>query len=113
MKHEIFLHNNQTYSISIGGNKCENTALITESLTNDVWFHIAGLPSCHVVMKNTEKLGNIPRQVIKRCAYLCKINTNSAKSMSKCDVVYTTVSNVQTTSIAGTVITQNTKTISV
>jgi len=110
MKREIFLHNNQAYSISIGGNKCENTALITESLSNDVWFHIAGLPSCHVVMKNTEKLGNIPRQVF---AYLCKINTNSAKSMSKCDVVYTTVANVQTTAIAGAVITQNTKTISV
>ena len=58
MKHEIFLHNNQIYSISIGGNKCENTALIDNSSTNDVWFHIAGLPSCHVVMK---------------------INTNSAK----------------------------------
>ena len=113
MKHEIFLYNNQTYSISIGGNKCENTALIVDSSSNDVWFHIAGIPSCHVVMKNKEKLGNIPRQVIKRCAYLCKINTNTAKSMPKCDVVYTMVANVQTTTIAGAVITQNTKTVSV
>jgi predicted ribosome quality control (RQC) complex YloA/Tae2 family protein len=113
MKHEIFLHNNQTYSIFIGGNKCENTALIADSSSNDVWFHIAGLPSCHVIMKNMGKLGDIPRQVIKRCAYLCKINTNIAKSMPKCNVIYTTVANVQTTAIAGTVITQNTKTISV
>jgi predicted ribosome quality control (RQC) complex YloA/Tae2 family protein len=113
MKYETFIYDNQTYSITIGGNKRENTALILDSSSDDVWFHISGLPSCHVVMKNTEKLGDIPRQVIKRCAYICKINTNSAKSIPKCDVIYTTVSNIQTTNIPGSVITQNTKMVSV
>jgi predicted ribosome quality control (RQC) complex YloA/Tae2 family protein len=106
MKHEIFIHKNQTYSISIGGNKYENADLIAASSSDDVWFHLAGLPSCHVVVKTA---GQLPRQVIKRCAYLCKINTNSAKSMSKCEVVYTTIANVTTTDIPGAVITHNTK----
>jgi len=108
MKHEIFIHKNETYSISIGGNKCENSDLITASSSDDVWFHLAGLPSCHVVVKTT---GRLPHQVIKRCAYLCKINTNSAKSIPKCEVVYTSIANVTTTDIPGAVITQNTKSV--
>ena len=111
MKQEIFIYDNQSYSIFVGGNKHENTKLIEDSSSNDVWFHISGLPSCHVIMRNTGKLGDIPRQVIKRCAYICKTNTNSAKSMPKCEVIYTTVSNIQTTNIPGAVITQNTKSI--
>ncbi len=109
MKSEIFIHGTKTYSISIGGNKTENTELIDGSTSDDVWFHISGSPSCHVVLKNDGKLNAIPKQVIKRCAYLCKINTNSAKSMSRCEVVYTIVANVQTTSVAGSVLTRNCK----
>ena len=110
MKTEIFIHKNQNYTISIGGNKYENAELITASSSDDVWFHLAGLPSCHVVVKTT---GRLPPQVIKRCAYLCKINTNSAKSMPKCEVGYTTIANIQTTDIPGAVITHNTKSVSV
>jgi predicted ribosome quality control (RQC) complex YloA/Tae2 family protein len=110
MKQEIFIHKNQTYSISVGGNKYENADLIAASSSDDVWFHLAGLPSCHVVVKTTDQL---PRQVIKRCAYLCKINTKSTKSMPKCEVIYTTIANIQITDIPGAVITHNTKSVSV
>jgi predicted ribosome quality control (RQC) complex YloA/Tae2 family protein len=113
MKSENFIYDNKIYSITIGGNKYENTNLVLNSQPNDVWFHICGAPSTHIFLKNDCKLNDIPRQVIKRCAYLCKINTNSAKSKPKCDVIYTTIDNVETTDIPGTVITQNTKMVSV
>lgn len=111
MKQTTIQHDNKTYSIIIGGNQCENTNLIKISTLDDIWFHVDELPSCHVIMKNYENLNSIPRQVIKRCAYLCKINTNSAKSLPKCKVIYTTISNIQTTNIPGQVIAKNIKSI--
>jgi len=111
MKQTSFEHNNKTYSICIGGNQCENANLIETSVSEDIWFHIDELPSCHVILKNCDNMNSIPRQIIKRCAYLCKINTNSAKSLPKCKVIYTTISNIQTTNIPGRVIAKNTKSI--
>ena len=60
------------------------------------------MPSCHVLLKNDEKLRLVPRQVIKRCAYLCKINS-SAKTMPKCNVIYAPISEVKKTEIVGQV----------
>jgi predicted ribosome quality control (RQC) complex YloA/Tae2 family protein len=113
MKSETFLYDGILYSIFIGGNKYENTELINTSNTSDVWFHVSDASSCHVFLKNEGKLNAIPKQVIKRCAYLCKINTNSAKSMPKCDIVYTVIANVQTTDIPGAVLTLGCKKICV
>ena len=70
------------------------------------------MPSCHVILKNDENLRCVPRQVIKRCAYLCKINS-SAKTLSKCDVIYAPVSNVKKTDIVGQVTVTQCKNISV
>ena len=61
---------------------------------------------------NDEKINSVPRQVIKHCAYLCKINS-SAKTMSKCDVIYASVSNVKKTSIVGQVTVTQSKMVSV
>jgi predicted ribosome quality control (RQC) complex YloA/Tae2 family protein len=112
MKTDIFNYNNTTYTIIIGKNKNENWSIIDDACENDLWFHILDMPSCHVILKTYEKINLVPRQVIKRCAYLCKINS-SAKTMSKCDVIYTPVSNVKKTSIVGQVTVTQSKMVSV
>ena len=112
MKTEIFNYNNITYTIIIGKNKNENWSIIDDASGTDLWFHIAEMPSCHVILKTDEKINIVPRQVIKRCAYLCKINS-SAKTMSKCAVIYAAITNVKKTDIVGQVTVTQCKTVSV
>jgi predicted ribosome quality control (RQC) complex YloA/Tae2 family protein len=104
MKREIFIYNSVTYNIEIGKNKEDNWQIIDDASETDIWFHIEDHPSCHIILKNTEKIKmrDIPKQVIKRCAYLCKINS-AAKTMSKCNVIYALVSEVKKTEIVGQV----------
>jgi predicted ribosome quality control (RQC) complex YloA/Tae2 family protein len=115
MKNENFVFNNIEYTIYIGQNKNENWDIIDAAEKNDIWFHVEHLASCHVVLKNVrnDKLRDIPRQVIKRCVYLCKINSSSTiKSMTKCNVIYTPISEVEKTNITGQVYVSNYKTMS-
>ena len=104
MKIEIFTHGSKDYTITIGKNKEENWQLIDASSPDDVWFHIDNQPSCHVVLKNDDKvkLKDLPRQVLKRAAYLCKINSAS-KTQPKCDVIYAPISAITKTLIVGQV----------
>jgi predicted ribosome quality control (RQC) complex YloA/Tae2 family protein len=109
MKLEIFEFQNETYEIQIGKNKLENDELVRHSSPNDIWFHIANAPSCHVVLiAHNEK--SLPKQVIKRCACLCKSNSSSS-SIKNCEIIYTTISNIECTDILGQVIAKNTKKI--
>lgn len=104
MKIELFTHGSKEYTISIGKNKEENWQLIDASHPNDIWFHVDNQPSCHVILKNDDqvKLKDLPRQVLKRAAYLCKINS-AAKTQSKCDVIYAPISAITKTSVVGQV----------
>ena len=102
MKEEIFGHNSIEYIIQIGKNKYDNFDIIDQANSTDIWFHVEGLPSCHVILKTEEKMRAIPHQVIKRCAYLCKINSK-AKSLKACDISYTTIDNVTKTDVIGQV----------
>lgn len=112
MLHEQFEYKGENYIIIIGKNKSENFIIIDESFATDIWFHIEHEPSCHVILKNTLKIRDIPKVVIKRCAYLCKINSK-AKTQKKTDVIYTQISNVAKTNIVGQVSVDNCKRISV
>ena len=109
---ENYTFNNVEYSIIIGKNKYENFKIIDESNSSDIWFHVDGEPSCHVILKNSLKLREIPKQVIKRCAYLCKINSK-AKTQKKTTIIYTLMENVTQTNIIGQVITREHKTTTV
>ena len=101
------LNNN---NIIIGKNKKDNWKIIDEASPNDIWFHVDNFPSSHVILKNenNDLLKNIPKQIIKRCACLCKSHS-SVPSMKNCEIVYTQISNVKKTNIVGQVVTQNTK----
>jgi len=110
MKQEIFEHKSIEYIIQIGKNKTENFDIIDMAESSDIWFHVDGIPSCHVILKTCEKMRNIPHQVLKRCAYLCKINSK-AKTLPKCEISFTTINNVIKTDIIGQVHITNYKTI--
>ena len=112
MKLEVVEFEANKYTILIGKNKKENFKIIDDSKLNDIWFHIKDEPSCHVILKNTynEKLREIPKQIIKRCAYLCKINSQ-AKTKKNCSVIYTQLENVIKTDIVGTVVVDKFKSV--
>ena len=112
MKIEIFNYDSKNYSIIVGKNKKENFAIIDESIDTDVWFHVNDEPSCHVILKNINKLRDIPNQVIKRCAYICKINSKS-KFKKHCSIIYTQIKNVIKTEHEGQVAVSSFKTLNI
>jgi predicted ribosome quality control (RQC) complex YloA/Tae2 family protein len=112
MIHETFCFDGNTYAILIGQNKNENSEIISSSHEDDVWFHVEDMPSCHVILRHITGVKKYPKQVIKRCAYLCKIHSK-AKTLPRCTIIYTHLSNVTTTDVIGEVVTRNTKWIQV
>lgn len=102
MKEEIFEHKTDEYNIWIGENKFDNFDIIEQASITDIWFHVEDISSCYVILKTSEKMKNIPKQVIKRCAYLCKINSK-AKRLKMCNIIYTTIDNITKTNVVGQV----------
>ena len=112
MKIEVYNFDSKNYTIYIGKNKNDNFEIIDNSIDTDLWFHVNNEPSCHVILKNTNKIRDIPIQVIKRCAYLCKINSK-AKTQKKCSVIYTQIKNVIKTEHVGQVAVNSFKTVNI
>ena len=108
MKLETFEYDGTIYTIKIGKSAVENTELVKNANKSDIWFHLSDSPSCHVVLTCEKKLNQVPRQVISRCAYLCKMHS---KTSHNCKVIYTQIENVQITRTPGQVITTCCKTI--
>ena len=110
MKQELFEFQSINYTILIGQNKQDNFDIIDISLDNYLWFHVEDEPSCHVILKSEENISKVPIQVLKRCAYLCKINSK-AKTKNNCNIIYTSIKNVKKTNIIGQVVASNCKSI--
>ena len=110
MKEINFDFNGKIYNIQIGENKYENVEIIDKANLSDIWFHVKDESSCHVILKNELKIREVPLQVVKRCAYLCKINSK-AKKLKLCEISYTYISNISKTDIIGQVIVTNHKKI--
>jgi len=105
MKTETFLFDGVEYEIKIGKCREENDALVRSSLPTDMWFHLANVPSCHVVVTgadNQQFLKELPKQVIKRCACLCIAHSKPA-SKKNIPVSYTPIANLINTSVLGQV----------
>jgi len=102
----------KTYTIYCGKDAKNNDELLDECEPEDIWFHVANQSSGHVVLKNEEKstVKKVPRQVIKRCACICKA---SIRASGKCEIIYTERKNITKTSTLGRVVTENVKTITV
>lgn len=112
MKQELFDFGSKEYVIKIGQNKQDNYDIIDQSIATDIWFHVDGMPSGHIILKTIEKINSIPYQVIKRCAYLCKINSK-AKKLGSCNIIYTTMDNITKTGVVGQVNVSKSKIIKV
>jgi predicted ribosome quality control (RQC) complex YloA/Tae2 family protein len=104
-----FEYEGHRFEILIGANKAENWKLIDLCDDADIWFHLRDHPSAHVVLRNSTSAGirQIPRQVIKRCAVLCKIK--STKESRACPVIYTFIGNLSRGRAEGSVMAENTK----
>ena len=89
---------------TIGRNALENTKLIQESEPLDVWFHIDGYPSAHLIMKNPEKLTlkQLRKEgiIYKMALHLKKKNHKKANNIN---IIYTYIRNVSCTTIPGLV----------
>lgn len=102
-------YEDQIFTIKIGQTAQENWDLISSSDQNDVWFHLASLPSPHVVLQNSLK---IPQNILQQTALLCKQHSKY-KNFAKLSVIYTLVKNVKKASKVGSVTTSRTKSITV
>ena len=107
-----FIQDAVKYTIHSGKSAKGNDRLLDESSPSDIWFHIADGPSSHIILSNPTNLAinKIPRQVIKRCACICKA---SAKLSTKCAIIYTERANVEKTEVLGCVTTANVRTIQI
>ena len=110
MKLEKYSNDEGEWTILIGKNKEENWKIIDDSCPTDIWFHMQDIPSCHVILKTTEPIKNISKDVLKRCALLCKMNSK-AKSERKTSVIYSEIENVKKTKHVGEVIAHPFKTL--
>jgi predicted ribosome quality control (RQC) complex YloA/Tae2 family protein len=106
------IHDKTIYTIRVGGSAEENWNLIDRSKQNDIWFHVDGMPSCHVVLEMPDKNKPPNRSVIKYCAILCK-NGSKSKDMNKVSIIYTKIKNVKKSDVTGSVTTKNTKVIKI
>lgn len=85
--------------IKIGSNVNENDQLFDEADDSDTWFHINGLPSAHMWIKDTITDKNILYQIALQLK-----KTSKYKKMNNVPIVYTTKSNLTKTDKIGTLI---------
>ena len=98
----------------VGKSASDNFTIIDEANENDLWFHIDGEPSGHVIAKipeNSVFTKKQLRQIITQGGLVCKENSKY-KSQKNVDIVYTYVKYVEKTNILGKVSITNHKIIS-
>jgi len=88
----------------IGKNAKGNDEAISDADPEDIWFHLEGQSSCHVIAKVPEDLGRKERgYILRKGAELCKQNSRE-KSGKNVEIVYAKIKNVEKTDIPGKVI---------
>jgi predicted ribosome quality control (RQC) complex YloA/Tae2 family protein len=106
---------NEGIEYFLGKSASDNFTIIDAANENDIWFHINGEASGHVIAKLPEENNYTKkqlRQIITQGALVCKENSKY-KSQKSVDVVYTYVKYVEKTNILGKVSITNHKIISV
>ena len=86
--------------ILLGENAEENDTLIKDAKQKHLWFHLANLSSCHVILQ-CDKKNPVNKQMIRYCAELCKQHTKY-KNL-KVTVNYCEIKQVRRTKIKGQV----------
>jgi predicted ribosome quality control (RQC) complex YloA/Tae2 family protein len=96
---------NKNVEYKIGENAEDNFNIIDHSHGDDIWFHVQGASSTHVVASiygmNLDKKHY--RQIVTQGAVLCKQNSKYY-AMSNLAIIYTTINNIEKSTPVGTVI---------
>ena len=106
----------ETITYKKGRNAQDNFDLIDASKDNDIWFHIYGDSSAHVVASINDLTISLDkkqlRDIIKQGAVICK-EQSSCKSDKNVNIVYTRIKDVTKTTPIGSVSIYNGKIIKI
>ena len=114
MKTEIvvFEHIESDVIYYIGTNAKDNHCVIDKGTPDDLWFHIANTPSCHVVVNLPDNFDkNVLRSIIKKGSLLCKQNTKRVANLNNVEIMYAPIKNITKTHVAGEVLVSKYKSI--
>lgn len=111
---EVFIPSlNKSITFNIGENASDNWCIIDAANDEDIWFHIADKPSCHVIAIMPIKLSKKEQKyVVTQGALLCKTNSKY-KSERNLRISYTKIRNVKKADIVGSVQIYNGSTITI
>ncbi len=83
------------FEVLIGKGAAENDTLtFREADPYDFWLHIANVPGSHVVVRNPDRLGDLPRHVLEQVAQLAAWYSKGRGSRGKVEVHMCRVSDV-------------------
>lgn len=102
---EIFITGlKKTVTFLIGKNAAGNEEAINAASPDDLWFHLEGQSSCHVIAQLPDGLTKKEKgYILRKGAELCKQNSRE-KSGKNVEIVYTKIKNVEKTAVAGQVV---------
>lgn len=103
---EVVTPNGEVFVCWIGTSAQENWDLIDASEPRNIWFHLDGISSAHLILKT---VGPVSARTIARCASLCKQHTSKARWMKKTGVIYTEVFNLSRSEETGSVVARKTR----
>ena len=111
IKEIFFPQLNKNIIFWVGKNAQDNFDIIDSSDEDDLWFHLQGHPSSHVIARIPENLHKEQiRFIVKWGAILCKQHSKLS-SIPKLEIIYTKIKNVKKTNIIGQVECSETKKI--
>jgi len=83
------------FEVLVGRGDAENDELTFEvAEPHDFWLHVAGPAGSHVVVRNPEKLDELPRAVAERAAELAAWHSKARGARGKVEVHLCRVSDV-------------------
>jgi predicted ribosome quality control (RQC) complex YloA/Tae2 family protein len=75
------------FVVLVGRGDTENDALtFGEAEPHDFWFHVAGPAGSHVVVRNPERLPELPKAVAERAAALAAWHSKARRARGKVEV---------------------------
>lgn len=75
------------FEILVGKGARENDQLtFREAAPQDVWLHASGYAGSHVVIRNPERLAQLPREVLECAAQLAAYHSKAREARGKVDV---------------------------
>ena len=123
MKIVELVENGTAYTVWIGTSAADNWQMIQSAEPDDIWFHLEGVPSCHIILKkefarlNDESSDTLTVKrfhadaepddaILYACAALCKKHTAKYRILMNRDcppVQCTRVSNIRLGKTVGSV----------